>query len=122
VPWQLMTTEWLQEVRRALKPNGVYALNMIDFPPLSLLRAEAATLLKAFAYVRLITVPEEEGRPAGGNEVLLASDGPLPHQLGAYVYGAHTYERAAVVKLVAGAKPLRDDFAPVDQLETRPVE
>jgi spermidine synthase len=122
VPWQLMTTEWLHEVRHVLKPSGVYTLNMIDFPPLSLLRAEAATLLKAFANVRLITVPEEEGSPAGGNEVLLASDGPLPNQPGADAYGAHTYERAAVAKLVAGAKPRRDDFAPVDQLETRPEE
>ena len=122
VPWQLMTTEWLKEVRRVLRPSGIYALNMIDFPPLSLLRAEAATLLKAFANVRLITVPEVEGRPAGGNEVLLASDGPLPRQRIADAYGAHTYERAAVAKLVAGAKSLRDDYAPVDQLQTRPTE
>jgi hypothetical protein len=31
------------------------------------------------------------------------------------------FERAAVLGLVAAAKPLRDDYAPVDQLETRPV-
>jgi spermidine synthase len=122
VPWQLMTVEWLKEVRRVLRPDGVYALNMIDYPPLSLLRAEAATLQKAFANVRLIAVPGEEGGPAGGNEVLLASSGPLPHQRGAIAYGARTYERPAVAKLVAGAKALRDDYAPVDQLQTRPLE
>lgn len=122
VPWQLMTSQWLKEVRRVLKPDGIYTLNLIDYPPLSLLRAEAATLLKAFANVRLIADSEEEGRPAGGNEVLLASNGPLPHQRAADAYGAHTYERNAVAKLVAGAKSLRDDYAPVDQLETRPSE
>jgi spermidine synthase len=120
VPWQLMTTQWLREVQRVLKPNGLYTLNMIDYPPLSLLRAEAATLLSAFANVRMITGPAPDGRPAGGNEVLLASNGPLPHQYGPDAEGGKTYERAAIVSIVAGAKPLRDDYAPVDQLETRP--
>ncbi|HEX4837384.1 MAG TPA: fused MFS/spermidine synthase, partial [Solirubrobacteraceae bacterium] len=120
VPWQLMTTEWLRDVRRALRPDGLYILNMIDYPPLSLLRAEAATLLATFTNVRLITPAGADGRPAGGNAVMLASNGPLPPEHGPAAYGAGTYERAAIVGLVAGAKPLRDDYAPVDQLETRP--
>jgi MFS family permease len=120
VPWQLMTTEWLHELKRVLRPGGLYALNMIDYPPLSLLRAEAATLLSAFANVRMITGAAPDGRPAGGNEVLLASNGPLPPQHGPNAEGGTTYNRAAVVRLVGGAKPLRDDYAPVDQLETRP--
>jgi spermidine synthase len=120
VPWQLMTTQWLHEVQRVLRPNGLYALNMIDYPPLELLRAESATLLSAFTKVRMITVAGADRRPAGGNEVLLASNGPLPPQRGKPSDGASTYDRAAVVQLVGGAKPLRDDYAPVDQLETRP--
>jgi spermidine synthase len=119
VPWQLMTTEWLHDVRRVLRPDGFYALNMVDRRPLSLLRAEAATLLATFANVRLITLPGEDGRPAGGNEVMLASDGPLPPERGPQAAGARTYDRAAVVRLVASAQPLRDDYAPVDQLQTR---
>jgi MFS family permease len=120
VPWQLMTTEWLRDVRRVLRPDGLYALNMIDYPPLKLLRAEAATLLTAFANIRLITGASASGKPAGGNAVLLASNGPLPPQHGPPADGASTYTRAAVVRLVAGAEALRDDYAPVDQLETRP--
>lgn len=119
VPWQLMTTEWLAEVKRVLKPDGVYTLNMIDLRPLALLRAEAATLLAAFANVRLVTVPGADGRPRGDNAVLVASNGPLPPARGVPADGAVNYDRAAVVRLVAGAKPLRDDYAPVDQLETR---
>jgi MFS family permease len=119
VPWQLMTTEWLREVKRVLRPDGVYMLNMIDFPPLKLLRAEAATLLGVFTNVRMITGARPNGAPAGGNEVLLASDGPLPTPKGRPASGASVYEESAVEQLVAGAQPLRDDYAPVDQLETR---
>jgi hypothetical protein len=119
VPWQLMTTEWLHDIRRVLKPDGVYALNMIDLRPLRLLRAEAATLLATFANVHLITIAGENGRIDGGSEVLLASSGPLPREHGPPADGASAYGRAAVAALVAGAEPLRDDYAPVDQLETR---
>jgi spermidine synthase len=119
VPWQLMTTEWLQDVRRVLKPNGLYALNMIDYPPLKLLRAEAATLITAFSDVRLITLTDPSGRILGGSQVLLASNSPLPTQHPTQP-GSHVFERAAVVRLVGGDQPLRDDYAPVDQLETRP--
>jgi spermidine synthase len=119
VPWQLMTIEWLREVRRVLRPDGLYALNMIDLRPLALLRAEAATLLASFTNVRLITTAGEYGRPRGDNEVLLASNEPLPRLRGPAAGGARAYEREAIVKLVAGAAPLRDDYAPVDQLETR---
>jgi spermidine synthase len=120
VPWQLMTTEWLHDVRRVLRPDGVYTLNMIDYPPLKLLRAEAATLLGTFTNVRLITAAGANGTPAGGNAVLVASNAALAPERGLAATGASVYDRAAIVRLVAGAEPLRDDYAPVDQLETRP--
>jgi hypothetical protein len=119
VPWQLMTTEWMHEVQRVLRPQGLYALNMIDLRPLSLLRAEGATLLSAFTKVRMITVAGSDGRPAGGNAVLLASNGPLPPQHSPPAASASTFDRTAVARLVAGVEPLRDDYAPVDQLQTR---
>jgi MFS family permease len=119
VPWQLMTTEWLNEVKRVLRPGGVYALNMIDLSPLRLLRAEAATLLAAFTNVRMITLAYPDGRVAGGNEVLLASNGPLPPQRTQPAFGATVFDRASVARLVGNTEPLRDDYAPVDQLETR---
>jgi spermidine synthase len=120
VPWQLMTTEWLKDVRRVLKPEGIYALNMIDFPPLRLLRAEAATLLPEFSHMRLITFAYPSGRIAGGNEVLISSNAPIPPQLVETQNGVRSFERPAIERLVGDEKPLRDDYAPVDQLETRP--
>lgn len=120
VPWHLATTEWAAEVRRVLRPGGLYALNVIDFRPLELLRAEAATLLDGFADVRLVTLPGSDLHPGGGNAVLLASDRPLPRGAGSGADGAITLDRAAVVRFVAGARALRDDFAPADQLLTVP--
>jgi spermidine synthase len=120
VPWQLMTTQWLREIQRVLRPGGLYALNLIDYPPLSLLRAETATLLLAFTKVRMITIAGTNGLPAGGNEILLASNGALPPQQGPSAAGASVYEHASLLRIVNGAKALRDDYAPVDQLETRP--
>ncbi len=112
VPWHLATAEWLADVRRVLRPGGLFAANVIDQPPLALLRAQAATLLDAFADVRLVARPG----PAGGNQVLLASDRPLPAQVASTARGAVTLPRAAVARFAAGADVLRDDDAPADQL------
>ena len=78
VPWHLATAEWMREVRRVLRPGGLYALNVIDRGPLSLFRAEAATLLREFRDVRAVALPG----PAGPNLILLASDRPLPRDGG----------------------------------------
>jgi MFS family permease len=106
VPWHLTTAEFAAEVRRVLRPDGLYALNVIDHPPLGLVRAEAATLLQAFDEVALVTHPEPDG-----NFVFLASDGTLPAVEG-------TRDRAEVEGLAADADPLRDADAPADQLLT----
>ena len=112
VPWHLATREWVAQVRRVLRPGGLYALNVIDQGGLELMRAEAATLLEAFADVRLVALPGL----GGGNLVLLASERPLPASARSGAHGARTHDRAAVARLAAGSAPLTDDDAPVDQL------
>jgi len=118
IPWHLTTAEWLEEVRRVLKPGGLYALNAIDLPPLEFLKAEAATMLDAFAEVRMVGYPGKERMPYGGNLILLGSDQPMPSGVGASAEGALTYTDAEVERLAAGTETLRDDYAPVDQLRT----
>ncbi len=119
VPWHLTTTKWMREVKRVLKPGGMYAMNVIDYLPLEMLKAEAATLLDTFRDVRLISIADEGGRPLGGNAILLASDRPLAKAVRSNAFGAITDELPGVKWLATGAQPLRDDYAPVDQLITQ---
>lgn len=125
VPWHLTTREFLGDLRRVLRPDGVYALNLIDLGPLRLARAEAATLLGAFAHVALVGRPGERGEPGGGNLVFLAGERPLP--LAALRARLRTrggdaravlLDRAGVARFAAGAEALTDDAAPADQLLT----
>jgi SAM-dependent methyltransferase len=120
VPWHLTTAEWTDEVRRVLRPGGLYAINVIDFQPLDLASAAAATLREVFPGIRLVSRQDVQGDLFGGNLVFLASDRPLPVETGSVAKGAITYTRAAVDSLASGADVLRDDFAPADQLLTTP--
>ncbi|MDP1848776.1 MAG: fused MFS/spermidine synthase [Solirubrobacteraceae bacterium] len=115
VPWHLATAEFAREIRRVLRPGGLYALNLIDQRPLALLRAEAATLLDVFADVRLVA-RAANGEPRGGNVVFLASDRPLAPAVRSTARGARTFHRAAVRRIAGATAVLRDDDAPADQL------
>jgi spermidine synthase len=114
VPWHLTTLEFVADIRRVLRPGGLYALNVIDFGGLDLARAVAATLLDGFADVRLVAEPG----PAGGNLVFVAGERRLPAAVRSTARGARTLNRSAVARFAASAKPLRDDDAPADQLLT----
>lgn len=119
VPWHLTTTEWLEEVQRVLKPDGVYLMNLIDLEPFGFLRAEEEALLDTFSSVRLGAVILQGGRPRGGNLILIASDRKLPvlvDSKAARTEGIYPTTQAEVESFAAGAEPLSDDFAPVDQL------
>ena len=78
VPWHLTTREFLEEVRRVLRPGGTYVVNVIDEPPLAFARAEARTLGLTFDRVAALVTPAEAAGRAGGNVILVASDRPLP--------------------------------------------
>ncbi len=123
VPWHLTTREMVEEVRRVLRPGGVYVLNVIDNPPLDFARAETATLLAAFADVAVMAPPTAVAGETGGNLVLVASDRELPVAELAALAAARG-EPGSIVGLApaqafAGdARVLTDDDAPVDQLLT----
>ncbi|MGX1130906.1 spermidine synthase [Streptomyces glaucescens] len=77
-PAHLTSTEFLDEVRRALKPGGLYAANLADGPPLAHLRGQIATAAARFAELALVADPAVLRGKRFGNAVLVASDLPLP--------------------------------------------
>ena len=115
VPWHLATVEFAREIRRVLRPGGLYALNLIDRGPLRFLRAEAATLLDVFADVRLVAYADGD-EPSGGNLVFLASARALPRGMRSTRPGVRTFARRDVARIAGDADVLRDDDAPADQL------
>jgi spermidine synthase len=120
VPWQLTTVEALTLVRNALTDDGVYAVNIIDHPPLSFLRAELATLRSVFGSVVLLARAPVLAGEDGGNVVAVAADRPLPVDRIAEALAGHglAWQVATGPQLtdfIGDAHMLTDDFAPVDQ-------
>ncbi len=125
VPWHLTTVEFLSQVRRTLRPDGVYLLNLIDYPPLGFARAEVATLRRVFGHVAVVAPAAQLRGRLGGNFVLVASDAPIDvtriERAGTARGGDEQVLSGAALDRFAGrAKVLTDDYAPVDQLLTVP--
>ena len=124
VPWHLTTTEFLDEVQRVLRPGGMYVMNLIYYPPLGFVRAEAATAGLHFEHLAIISSRETLAGGGGGNVVLVASAEPLDvpvvmARVATWGDPAQTgilSEPAAVRGFIGDAPILRDDYAPVDQL------
>jgi spermidine synthase len=123
VPWQLTTFESLELVDRALADEGVYAVNLIDHPPLRFVRAELATMRAVFPHVVLLARAPVLAGEDGGNVVAVASRSPLPvDRLEAALPGLDLAWQVAdgdeLDRFVRDAGLLTDDHAPVDQLLT----
>jgi spermidine synthase len=118
VPWHLTTREFIADIDRVLRPEGVYVMNIIDEPPFRFARAELATLQDRFGYVALIADSAELTGTFGGNLVLVASHRALDHRT-LVEASKEQFENVArgraLRRFVARAQALTDDFAPVDQ-------
>ena len=133
VPFHLATEEFLADVDRVLRPDGIYVANVIDGATERFLRAEAATLAEVFEHVAVIRGP---GIVIGrnGNSVLVASQSPLnveslaerlaadrdpsddPAELDPDRVLGEILTGDELRQYLDGATILTDDFAPVDQL------
>lgn len=123
VPWHLTTREFVQSIRSRLGPDGVYTLNLIDYPPLGFARSEVATIADVFAHVLVIAPVTYLDAEMGGNFVIAASDAPFDTAAirGAIdARGGAEIVTADTASFADGARILTDDFAPVDQLITQP--
>ncbi|KFG76969.1 spermidine synthase [Streptomyces mutabilis] len=126
VPWHLTTVEAMADVRRVLKEDGLYVANLIDHGDMAFARAEVATLGETFEHVALLGEPADIGTgraatPDGGNLVVLASDRPVDlcaarEALDDGRVGWDIVTGDALTSWTDGARPLTDDYAPVDQL------
>ncbi|MFN0030023.1 MAG: fused MFS/spermidine synthase [Acidimicrobiales bacterium] len=118
VPWHLATEEFLQDVRRVLRIDGVYTANIIDNANGTFLRAEAATVGSVFQHVAVLTSSSARAN-VQGNSVIIGSDrpidGPLLDRLQLQA-GDSGRRVEAIDEFVADVAVLTDDFAPVDQL------
>ncbi|MEW2407141.1 spermidine synthase [Streptomyces griseoviridis] len=77
-PAHLTSTEFLDDVRRVLRPDGFYTANLADGPPLAHLRGQIATAAARFTDLALVADPTVLRGRRFGNAVLVASDTPLP--------------------------------------------
>lgn len=118
VPWHLTTTEFLRDLDRVLRPDGVYMMNLIDHGELWFAKAEMATLQKVFTHVVVVI-----DIYAGGNIMLVASQSPIDALTltqavgGVGIGGLRVLSTPAEVGGFADRAPiLTDDYAPVDQL------
>ncbi|MDH3679665.1 MAG: fused MFS/spermidine synthase [Acidimicrobiia bacterium] len=119
IPWHLTTDEFVTEVDRVLRPDGVVVLNLIDGGRADFARAQLATYRTRFANVGLI-VPQAglaEDRPR--NLIAVASHRPLP-AVDPDPDDGRLLSPAETDAFIGDAAPLRDDFAPVDQLRAGP--
>jgi len=121
VPWHLATKEMAADIARVLKNDGVYAQNVIDYPPDRFIRAEVATVAAVFPHVALIAPPAALKGETGANFVIVASKSPLPltslrDALDLADEPVSLLSDAALAGFVDGARVLTDDYAPVDQL------
>jgi spermidine synthase len=121
VPWHLATREMAADIARVLKTGGVYAQNVIDYPPGRFIRAELATVADVFPHVALIAPPAALAGETGSNFVIVASVSPLrldllADRLGLVDQPVTLLSGPDLTRYIGDARVLTDDYAPVDQL------
>jgi spermidine synthase len=123
VPWHLTTVEFVETIAEKLAPEGLYTINVIDRAEAQFARAKAATLDHVFEHVAVFAPPGYFTGESGGNYVLVGSNDPIDMERLAAVTRARGglevgLSGAELDRFVDNADPLRDDYAPVDQMLT----
>jgi spermidine synthase len=115
-PAHLTSTQFLDAVRRVLKPGGLYAANLADGPPLAHLRRQIATAAARFPELALVADPTVLRGKRFGNAVLVASDTPLPtaeltRRAAGDPHPGRVEHGRALLDFTGGASPVTDEAA-----------
>ncbi|MDH3295163.1 MAG: fused MFS/spermidine synthase, partial [Acidimicrobiia bacterium] len=126
VPWHLTTLEFLTTLKQSMAAEGVYVMNVIDYPPFRFARAEIATLGRLFDNIAVITLDTYLNGERGGNIVIVASDtafdtDAIAANLRTWRSPSTVVSGAALDEFVGETPILTDDFAPVDQMIDVPL-
>jgi spermidine synthase len=114
MPRSVSTTGFAASVARLIAPDGVYAVNVADLPPLAFSRTQVATLRTAFPDVCVVGEPTILRGRRFGNVVLAASPTVLPiDRLVTAAAGTggnrgRVLHGKAVDEFVGGAQPITD--------------
>ncbi|MYT99121.1 MULTISPECIES: fused MFS/spermidine synthase [unclassified Streptomyces] len=116
IPAHLTSVEYARAAGRALRPDGIYAANLADSAPFAFLRSQLANFATVFAGLAVIGEPAVLRGRRFGNVVLLASHAPidtapLTRRCAADAFPARVTDGDALVRLVAGARPVPDTDA-----------
>ncbi|MFJ8936300.1 spermidine synthase [Streptomyces sp. NPDC102365] len=115
-PAHLTSGEFLTEVRRVVKADGLYAANLADGPPLAHLRGQIATAAGVFPELALVADPTVLRGKRFGNAVLVASGRPLPvaeltRRAASDPHPARVEHGKALTDFTGGAIPVTDASA-----------
>lgn len=118
MPRNVTSVEFAAQVARVLRPDGWYAVNVADLPPLAFSRVQAATLRVAFADVCVLAEPAMLRGRRYGNVVLAAArrSGGLPIARLATAaardpFPSRMVHGASLDRFCAGAGPVTDEAA-----------
>lgn len=117
VPAELTTREFVADVSRVLRPDGVLLANVADGPPLQYTRRLVATLRTALPELLVRADPGVLKARRFGNVVLAASRAPLPVEAVARAAAGAMFVQSVLFgaelrAFVGGARPMTDT-APV---------
>ncbi|PWR11105.1 spermine synthase [Micromonospora acroterricola] len=119
MPRHVRTVEFVAEVARALRPDGLYLVNLTDLPPLVGTRVQVATLRAVFDDVCVVADRRMLRGRRYGNLVLAATSRPGGLPVGRLAVAAlrdpvpgGLLHAAALDGFVAGAQPSTDADGP----------
>jgi spermidine synthase len=118
MPRSIASLEYARQVARTLRPDGLYAVNVADLPPLAFSRVQAATLRAAFPDVCVMAEPGLLRGRRYGNVVLAAARQPgrlpvarLAAAAARDAFPWRVLHAADLDRFVGGARPFTDATA-----------